>query len=165
MSGKKLTPKGSVSRPARRIELEHSYDRGLRDKRMECYQGLFRVTECLPRYWLPAETPTRHDLYRFRKSFHDWYFGEEAGGMFLTPSAKDAYIRLVNALAEMMDKADGEPERSELPLLSPIESQILRELASELRHQLAEDVGSANPPRLRWTRLGRTSPPPLNVGD
>lgn len=63
--------------------------------------------------------------------------------MFLTLSAKDAYIRLVNALAEMMDKAGGESGRSELPPLSPTESQILRELASELRHQLAEDVGSA----------------------
>lgn len=145
------------------IELEHSYDRGLRDKRMECYQALFRVTECLPRYWLAAEMPTRSDLYRFRKNFHDWYFAKDAGGMFLTPSAKSAYIRLVNALADMMDKSNDASGRSDLPPLSSTESQTLRELASDLRHQLAEDVGSANPPRLRWTRLGRTVPPPLTV--
>jgi hypothetical protein len=149
-----------TTRSTMRIELEHSYDRALRDKRLERYQHLFHISRCLPRYWRPAEAPTRHDLDRFREDFHDWYFGEAAGGMFLTPAAKDAYMRLLNTLAQATRENWDDSQSSERSPLSADESETLRKLASELRHQLAEDVGAANPPRLRWTRLGRTIPPP-----
>jgi hypothetical protein len=148
-----------TTRSTMRIELEHSYDRALRDKRLERYQHLFQVSGCLPRYWLPAEAPTRRDLHRFRQDFRDWYFGEDAGGMFLTAPAKDAYLRLHNVLAEAIRADRDDVDGSERSPLSADESQALRELASELRHQLAEDVGAANPPHLRWTRLGRTTAP------
>lgn len=151
-----------TTRSTMRIELEHSYDRALRDKRLERYQHLFHTSKCLPRYWLPAEAPTRQDLRRFRQDFHDWYFGEDAGGMFLTAPAKDAYMRLLNVLAEAM-REDGYTQSSGGSPLSADESQALREVASELRHRLAEDVGAANSPRLRWTRLGRTIAPPPSV--
>lgn len=152
-----------TTRSTMRIELEHSYDRALRDKRLERYQRLFHISRCLPRYWRPAEVPTRQDLRRFRQDFHDWYFGEDAGGMFLTAPAKDAYMRLHNMLAQAMLESRDDSQNTEEPPLSAGESQALRELASELRHQLAEDVGAANPPRLRWARLGRTIPPPPSV--
>lgn len=151
-----------TTRSTMRIELEHSYDRALRDKRLERYQHLYRVSRCLPRYWLPTEVPTRQNLHQFRQDFHDWYFGEDAGGMFLTPAAKDAYMRLLNMLAETMHRSGNESDTNTSPL-SASDSQALRELASELRHQLAEDVGAANPPRLRWTRLSRTIQPPPAV--
>jgi hypothetical protein len=153
-----------TTRSTMRIELEHSYDRALRDRRLERYQRLFHISRCLPRYWLPGEAPTRQDLHRFRQDLHDWYFSEEAGGMFLTAPAKEAYMRLLNILAEAMREDQDDVQRSERSPLSADESRALRELASELRHQLAEDVGAANPPRLRWTRLGRTTapPPPVN---
>jgi hypothetical protein len=109
-----------TTRSTMRLELEHAYDTALRDRRLESYQSLFSISKCIPRYWLPDEAPTSTDLQRFRQEFHDWYFGDVAGGMFLTPAAKE-----------------------------------------ELRHQLAEDIGAANPLRLRWTRRPVTvSPPP-----
>jgi hypothetical protein len=139
------------------LTLEHSYDQALQEKRLERYQALFHVSECLPRYWPPMEEePTRDDLQQYMRKFHNWYFGEKAGGMFLTPSAKDIYIRLLNSLAET---AYQDESASDSPL-SANESKTLRELASELRRQLAEDVGAANPPRLRWARPGPQAPPP-----
>ena len=147
-----------TTRSNMRLTLEHSYDQTLRDKRLERYQALFHTAKCLPRYWLPRERPTRKDLQQFRQDFHDWYFGEEAGGMFLTPAAKNIYTRLLNLLVEAAYESD-EPDSA----LSDAESQRLRELASDLRHQLAEDVGAANPPRLRWTRLGPAVPPPPGI--
>jgi hypothetical protein len=80
--------------------------------------------------------------------------------MFLTPAAKDAYMRLLNMLAQATRENWDDSQNSERSPLSADESQTLRKLASELRHQLAKDVGAANPPRLRWTRLSRTIPPP-----
>jgi hypothetical protein len=145
------------------LELEHAYDRALRDKRLERYQQLFHLTKCLPRYWLPTEEPTRQDLQRFRQIFHDWYFGEDAGGMFLTPTAKDLYMRMHNTIAEAMGDEEDRPDTALSSPLSASESQALRDLASDLRHQLAEDTGAANPPRLRWTRMGPTIPPPSGV--
>lgn len=147
-----------TTRSNMRLTLEHSYDQTLRDKRLERYQALFHTSKCLPRYWRPTEKPTRKDLQQFRQDFHEWYFGEEAGGMFLTPAAKNIYLRLLNRLVEAAYEGS-EPDSA----LSDTESQTLRELASDLRHQLAEDVGAANPPRLRWTRLGSPVPPPPGI--
>ncbi|MGH3376721.1 MAG: hypothetical protein ACRDP6_18480 [Actinoallomurus sp.] len=149
-----------TTRSNMRLTLEQSYDQTLQGKRLERYQALFHISKCLPRYWHPMEEePKRKDFPQYIRDFHDWYFGEEAGGMFLTSAAKDIYMRLLNLLAEAAfagedaDSAAGHP-------LSAAESQALRELASELRRQLAEDVGAANPPRLRWTRPGPQTPPP-----
>jgi hypothetical protein len=146
-----------TTRSSLRLTLEHSYEQTLHEKRLERYQALFHVSECLPRYWPPMEDePTRAELTRHMRSFHEWYFGEEAGGMFLTPAAKDSYMRLLNLLAETAFRSD---DANDFPL-SAAESQTLRDLAGELRRQLAEDVGAANPPRLRWTRPGPQTPPP-----
>ncbi|TDB83627.1 hypothetical protein E1264_27675 [Actinomadura sp. KC216] len=144
-----------------RLTLEHSYDQTLQSKRLERYQALFHISKCLPRYWSPMdETPSRQDLQQYIRSFHEWYFGEHGGGMFLTPAAKDLYIRLLNLLAETAFVGENGPDSAADHPLSETESRALRELASELRRQLAEDVGAANPPRLRWTRPGPQAPPP-----
>jgi hypothetical protein len=142
------------------LTLEHSYDQTLQGRRLERYQELFHASSCLPRYWPPANEPSRKDLLEFRERFSCWYFGEKAGGMFLTPVAKEVYLRLLNLLAEIGSEGRSDAAGGSDSRLSAAESRGLRELASELRHQLAEDVGAANPPRLRWTRLGRTGPPP-----
>lgn len=148
----------ATTRSSMRLELEFSYDRALRDKRLGHYQRLFHLSKCIPRYWQPGEEPARSDLARFRESFHDWYFSADAGGMFLTPAAKNLYLQLQNALLSASAtgrEGDGQarPDR-----LTADESLALRTLASDLRHQLAEDVGASHPPRLRWTRLGSTMP-------
>lgn len=150
-----------TTRSNMKLTLEHSYDQILQSKRLERYQALFHVSECLPRYWLPSiEEPKREDLQKYIQSFHDWYFSADAGGMFLTSAAKDIYMRLLNLLAEVaFAHGDGSTSAAGRSL-SATESQALRDLAAELRRQLAEDVGAANPPRLRWAHPGPQAPPP-----
>jgi hypothetical protein len=123
-----------TTRSNMRLALEHTYDQKLQAKRLECYQALFHVSECLPRYWPPmTEEPKRKDLQQYIQSFHDWYFGEDAGGMFLTSAAKDIYMRLLNLLAETAFAGrDGRPGAADSPL-SAEESQAIRELAGEMR--------------------------------
>ena len=99
-----------------------------------------------------GEEPGRLELAALRQDLHHWYFGEEAGGLFLTDDAKIRYLRLQNALAEAVDAGTAP--------LSEQESKTLRNLASELRTQLGEDIGAANPPRVRSVRPGPTLPPP-----
>jgi hypothetical protein len=150
-----------TTRSNMRLTLEHSYDQMLQGKRLERYQKLFQVTKCLPRYWPPSdEEPTRKDLQQYLQDFHDWYFGEDAGGMFLTPAAKDIFMRLLNLLAEAAFAGEDGADTAAGHPLPVAESRALRQLASELRHQLAEDVGASNPPHLRWMRPGPQPPPP-----
>jgi hypothetical protein len=152
----------ATTRSRMRLELAYAYDRTLQEKRLEHYQRLFHLSRCVPRQWRPAEEPTRDDLRRFREDFHNWYFGEGAGGMFLTQAAKDLYMRLQNAL-EMSATGGPDGSGSDARRGSPLsteESKAMRGLASELRHQMTEDVGAAHPPRLRGTRLGPTIPSP-----
>jgi hypothetical protein len=148
----------ATTRSTMRLELEHTYDRALRDIRLPHYQRLFHLTECIPREWLPTKVPTRQDLAQFRESFHTWYFGEAAGGMFLTQDAKNLYMELQNALERAAREEKGGSAPPEPPLASDLNA--LRDLASRLRHQLTSDVGAAQAPQLRWTRLGPTIPPP-----
>lgn len=150
-----------TTRSNMRLALEHSYDQALQGKRLERYQELFHISKCLPRYWPPThEEPTRKDLRQYIEDFHDWYSGKDAGGMFLTPAAKDIFMRLLDQLAELAFADQGGPDSPADRPLSAAESQTLRKLAGELRRQLAEDTGAANPPRLRWTRPGPQVPPP-----
>ncbi|MEU8897291.1 hypothetical protein [Nocardia sp. NPDC048505] len=150
-----------ATRSNMKLTLAHAYDQALQTKRIERYETLFHVTRCLPRYWPPdSQPPTREDLHRFREAFHDWYFGERAGGMFLTSDAKDRYMLLLNALAETAFANYSLAGTTSAAPLSDDESQTLRVLASNLRHQLAQDVGAANPPQMRWPRPGELPAPP-----
>lgn len=98
------------------------------------------------------------DLQRIREQFHDWYFGIDAGGMFLTEAARDLYFGLRNGLetAARPDLSSAGGEGS----LTKDEQTTLYELASALRHQLSADVGTTQPSRLDWTRPGPTLAPP-----
>ena len=143
------------------LTLEHTYDQSLQAKRLECYQALFHVSECLPRYWPPMiEVPSRKDLQNYIEDFHSWYFSKDAGGMFLTAPARDIYMHLLDLLAEVAFAAERKPGSTAGHPLLPEESEELRKLAGELRRQLAEDVGAANPPRLRGARPAPQTPPP-----
>ncbi|MEU3623022.1 hypothetical protein [Amycolatopsis coloradensis] len=141
-----------ATRTKARLELVHAHDLTLRTERLIRYQRLFHLSGRLPRYWRPGEEPDRQTLASLREDLHEWYFGEEAGGLFLTQEAKTRYLRLQNALAEAVD-AGPTP-------LSEQESMTLRGLASELRHQLGEDIGAASPPRIKRLSVGPTLPPP-----
>ena len=153
-----------TTRSSMMLALEHSYDRQLREERLGPYQELFHISGRLPRYSLSVEEPSRKDLQQFRQSLlTDWYFGEGAGGMFLTAAAKEHYIRLLNRVVEVAYvNGDGSDSAVDSPV-STAESQELHDLASELRHQLAEDVGAVNPPRLRWARPNTWPVPTISL--
>jgi hypothetical protein len=122
-----------TSRSQLRIEAEHAYDRTLRDMRLPQYQQLFHRTKNIPREF--SEEPRRSDLLDFREQFHDWYFGEQAGGMFLSQAARDAYFALQNELQSIAGRMSADGDR-----VDPDQSKNLREKASVLRHQLTTDL-------------------------
>jgi hypothetical protein len=147
----------ATSRSQLRLEAEHAYDRTLRDMRLPHYQQLFHLTKNLPREFL--EEPRRSELLDFREQFHDWYFGEQAGGMFLSQEARDAYFTLQNELQSVAGRLSADSER-----VRPDESAGLRKKASALRHQLTTDVGTAERPQANWIIPRSIAPPPQRAG-
>jgi hypothetical protein len=145
----------ATTRSTMRIQLEHTYDRALRDIRLPHYQRLFHISKCLPRPGFYKKVPTRQDLLDFRGEFHDWFFGEGAGGMFLPKATRDLYFDLMD---ELVAKGKDTKESSLDSQLTPDELEALYQLASKLRHQLTRDLGAAQPPRLRGILLGLTRP-------
>jgi hypothetical protein len=135
-----------TTRSRLRLELLGALDTSVRERRLERYQRLFHLTQCLSRMYI--EPLRREDLFGYYCRFHDWFFAEDGGGMFLTQEAKHRYTDMLNAI-HMAALASG-------PALSDTEIDLLRRRASELRHQLSEDVGAAHPPRLRLHHLAPT---------
>lgn len=149
----------ATTRTTMRLTLEHTYDQSLQNKRVECYEALFYASRNLPRYWLPTEAqPTREAVHGFIAEFFAWHYGPESGGLYLTPSAREQYFRLTTALAEVAYRDYGATGSISAAPLSEDESQTLRSLAAALRQQLAEDIGAANPLRLK--RMRPTAAPP-----
>jgi len=143
-----------TTRSRMRLELEYAYDRELRDKRLPHYQRLFHISRAVPREWRPDAVPSRAGLRDIREEFHDWYFGADASGMFLTETARDLYFGLQNGLEAAARGADVGGEA-----LTEKEQVTLYELASALRHQLSADVGTGQSPRLKWAPPGPTLAP------
>ena len=139
------------------IAAEHTYDQTLRDLRLPHFQELFHLTERLPREWR-AGAPTRPELLEIRESFHAWYFGEKAGGMFLSEDGRSAYFAVQNALQAAAGRLDDDGSE-----VSGDDSAVLRRTASDLRHRLSADLGAAEPPRKR-RRVPRSTPPPTITG-
>jgi hypothetical protein len=145
----------ATTRSTMRLELEHTYDQALRNIRLPHYQRLFHISKCIPRAWGLEQLPTRQDLLQFREDFHNWYFGEDAGGMFMTEDAKNLLMKLQNLL-----EATGSKKGTSLSCDEQLE---LRTAASNLRHQLTWDIGAAQPPRIAGAKLGPTLPPPSKL--
>jgi hypothetical protein len=143
----------ATSRSQLRIEAENAYDRALRDLRLPHYQQLFHLTRSIPREFL--ETPQQSNLLDFRKQFHNWYFSEQAGGMYLSQAARDAYFALQNEIQAVARRMSADSE-----LVGQNESAMLRTKASALRHQLTADLGTAERPRFNRVTPRSTPPPP-----
>lgn len=127
-----------TTRMTLRRELEHSYDRELRMERVTAYQQLWRITGALPRYQWPSKT-TRSDLRDLIERFHTWYF--EAGGLFFSQPAKDAYFAMMNAL----DRAAGR-QANDTTEVDDQEFAGLFAAAEQLRIRLAMDIGAGLEP-------------------
>ena len=86
----------ATTRSQLRIEAEHAYDRALRDLRLPHYQELFHLTRSMPREFLEfLEPPRRSDLVDLREKFHNWFFSEQAGGMFLSQAGVPRTLEVV----------------------------------------------------------------------
>jgi hypothetical protein len=92
-----------TTRAQMRRELEHTYDQDLRARRIDAYQGLYKLTAKMPRYW-PGTQPVRADMREWPKGFDDWYFGE-AGGLFLSDDARKDYNHALETMAAVSRRA------------------------------------------------------------
>ena len=120
------------------------------------YQRLFHLTRVMAREWLPSTIPRKEGVISIRESLRDWYFGEDSGGMFLSLPARVQYFRLHNELEKAIAGLGDDAES-----LSKESAAELRQQGSDLRHQLAADLGVAERPRTRWIMPAKTQPPPL----
>jgi hypothetical protein len=147
-----------------RVDLEQrsAFDRELRTLRLPHYQALHSASERIPREWRPGDELTRSDLLELRQTFHEWYFGPDAGGMFLTEAGRRAYFDLQNEL-QLMGR-QGDQDGGAQPV-TPDEFSNLRDLAHDLRQQLRQDLGTAEAPKVAWTARGATPAPPPRQGD
>ena len=127
-----------TTRAQMRRELEHTYDQELRTRRMESYMSLYKRTDKLPRYW--TTNPVRSEMQGWVQAFDDWYFGE-AGGMFLSDKARQAYHDALDVMAAV---SDGPQDAT----LTDPEIDRLWRAGQALRRTLAADVGAAEVPRL-----------------
>ena len=131
-------------------ELAYTYDRELRARRIEAYMSLYKRTDKLPRYW--RTNPQRMELSDFSEAFEGWYFGE-AGGLFLSDEARQAYLSMLEVMATVAGEGSGEDQ------LSDEDTRRLWRAGQALRRKLASDIGAAEDPRLAG-RLPVMSPAP-----
>jgi hypothetical protein len=90
-----------------------------------------------------------------REELHDWYFSKEAGGLFLSREASEAYFGLQNAIQEAASRIDP------VATLGDDDSIKIRAAASNLRRQLVADLGTAEHPDRSWTAPRHIPPPDL----
>jgi hypothetical protein len=138
-----------TTRDQMRRELAHGYDQELRARRIDSYVSLYKRTDKLPRYW-PAN-PVRSEMDGWVRAFHDWYFAE-AGGMFLSDKARQAYHDALDVMAAV---SDGPQDAT----LTDPEVERLWRAGQALRRVLAADVGTAEVPRLPGREPSKTPPP------
>jgi hypothetical protein len=112
--------------------------------------SLYKRTDKLPRYW--RTNPKRMELSDFSKAFDGWYFSE-AGGLFLSDQARQAYHSMLEVMATVAGEGPGEDQ------LSDEDTQRLWRAGQALRRKLAADIGAAEDPRLAG-RLPAVSPAP-----
>jgi len=146
-----------TSRAQLRIQAEHDYDVALRDLRLPHYQELFHLTGVIPREWWPSSSLTRRDVLELRARFHGWYFGEGAGGLFLSHDARTAYSALQVELQEAARNLAWDED-----LMNIDDIRRVRERGSVLRHHLSSDLGAAEQAHRSWT-LPSSPPHPTSL--
>jgi hypothetical protein len=115
-----------------RDDLRARYDNDLREKRIDEYRGLWRLTEMFPKY-ARTKPVLMQDIRRLTGNLRDWYF--QRGGMFLSGASRDAYFEFQEKLKAVLD----ERRPDETPLEEPVYER-LRKVGSDLRSTLVRDV-------------------------
>ena len=113
-----------------RKDLEAEYDKTLRAKRMKAYEQLWATTQPLA-FYARAQPATPEVLQNMAVALRNWYY--EKGGIYLTQNSKEAYFSLQDGIVEAVKKG---------ATLEDAEFDILQKLGSELRGNLADDVGA-----------------------
>jgi hypothetical protein len=116
-----------------RRDLESEYDISLRTDRLAAYRTLWRSTQPLAKYARP-EPVTYWTADRLIRELRSWYF--ETGGIFLSFRTRDAYFALMDELRDLLARAPAD----RLKELDFAAFQILRELGSDLRTAMVDDV-------------------------
>jgi hypothetical protein len=144
-----------------RNDLKAEYDKDLRNRRIEAYQGLWHLLQYVGRYDLPKSL-TPKILKELSVEMRKWYFG--GGGLYLSEESRTTYFDLKQDIKDVLHKTkyhrpndvpldpeDSElvdvlldPEDSELVdvPLDPEDSKLVREKGSLLRKSLTHDVGT-----------------------
>jgi hypothetical protein len=116
-----------------RRDLESEYDISLRTDRLAAYRELWRSLQPLAKYARPAPV-TYRVVASLMGELRVWYF--QRGGIFLSYRARDAYFALMDELRDLLAGAPPDPT-FELDFAA---FQMLRELGSDLRTAMVEDV-------------------------
>jgi hypothetical protein len=118
-----------------RVDLKSQYDKDLRDRRIEQYSDLWKLTGTFPKY-ARTKQPTHQDLQGLMVALRDWYFSR--GGIFLSDAGRDAYFALQEELKLFSDSTDS----SQAVVLDQATYERLRSKCSALRSALVRDVGT-----------------------
>lgn len=122
-----------------RRELEATYDRDLRDKRIAVYKELWKQLEPLAKYGRSRQfsLEVARDL---TQNLRNWYF--ETGGLFLSDRTRDAYFSVQEALKLVCeDNLLGESQP-----IDGMRFEAIRKMGSALRTQMTLDVGTRKRP-------------------
>ena len=120
-------------------DLEATYDRDLRDRRMAVYKELWKHLEPLAKYArpLPFSLALAKDL---TQTLRIWYF--ETGGLFLSQQTRDAYFAVQDALKVVCDDKGLDEDEA----ISGARFEAIRKKGSTLRTQMTVDVGTRRRP-------------------
>lgn len=122
-----------------RRELEVTYDRDLRDKRLAVYKELWRQLELLAKYARPRPF-SRAVAKDLTQTLRTWYF--ETVGLFLSERTRDAYFAVQDALKVVCDDTD----LDESHLITGKRFETIRKKGSTLRTQMTLYVGTRKRP-------------------
>lgn len=126
-----------------RAELEGEYDKSLRDARIKVYQELWASLQPLAKYARPGPV-SYQTIHQMATELRTWYF--EKGGLYFSDRARDAYFKLQDALAEVLNNR---PATMVIQTeLEDVTFEALRQRGSALRTAMAADVGTRRTPLL-----------------
>ena len=122
-----------------RRELEATYDRDLRDKRLAVYKELWRQLEPLAKYASPRPF-SRAVAKDLTQALRIWYF--ETGGLFLSERTREAYFVVQDALEVICEDTDLDGSHP----ITGERFEAVRKKGSTLRTQMTLDVGTRKKP-------------------
>jgi hypothetical protein len=117
----------------------------LRDKRLEAYPALWKLTSVVPRW--PREELTVRTAADFHIALRAWYYGP--GGMFLSENARARYGEVQELLAVQLLAA---PAAGDVVLPASAYNRV-RDACSALRTAITEDLETRRARSVWWAAV------------